>query len=45
MLGMAGAAIWLVAISAAFTVLSLAMIGTSVARMVLVGVLVAVVVR
>ncbi len=42
MLGMASAAIWLVAISAAFTVLSLAMIGTPLARIVLVGVLLAV---
>jgi hypothetical protein len=42
MLGMAGAAIWLVAISAAFTILSLAMIGTPLARIVLVGVLLAV---
>jgi hypothetical protein len=41
MLGLAGAAIWLVAISAGFTVLSLTMIGTSVARMVLAGVLLA----
>jgi hypothetical protein len=44
MLGMAGAAIWLVAISSAFTVLSLVMIGTSIARIVLVGVLIALVV-
>ena len=42
LLGMAGAAIWLVAISAAFTILSLTMIGTAVARIVLVGVLFAV---
>jgi hypothetical protein len=42
MLGMAGAAVWLVAISAAFTVLSLTMIGTPLARIVLVGVLLAV---
>lgn len=41
MLGIASAAIWLVAISAAFTVLSLAMIGTPLARIVLVGVLLA----
>ncbi len=43
MLGMAGAAIWLVAISAAFTVLSLIMIGTATTRIVLAGVLIAVI--
>jgi hypothetical protein len=42
MLGMAGAAIWLAAISTVWTVLSLMMIGTSVARIVLMAVLVAV---
>jgi hypothetical protein len=41
MLGMAGAAIWLVAISTVFTVLSLTMIGTSVARLVLASVVIA----
>jgi hypothetical protein len=41
MLGMAGAAIWLVAISAVFTVLSLTMIGASVARFVLASVIIA----
>jgi hypothetical protein len=41
MLGMAGAAIWLVAISAVFTVLSLTMIGTAVARLVLASVVIA----
>ena len=40
---MAGAAIWLVAISAAFTILSLIMIGTAIARIVLAGVLIAVI--
>ena len=42
LLGMAGAAIWLVAVSAAFTVLSLTMIGTPVSRRLLVGGLIAV---
>jgi len=44
MIAMAGAALWLVAISAVFTILSLAMIGTSAARFALVGVAVAAVV-
>ncbi len=42
MIGIAGAALWLVGISAAFTILSLVMIGTPAARFVLVGVIVAV---
>jgi hypothetical protein len=41
MLGMAGAAIWLVAISTVFTVLSLTMIGVPVPRLVLVSVVLA----
>jgi len=41
MLGMAGAAIWLVAISTAFTALALTMIGATVSRLVLASVLVA----
>jgi hypothetical protein len=40
MLGLAGAAIWLVAISAAFTILSLIMIGSPIARLVLAGVVI-----
>ncbi|MBZ5634332.1 MAG: hypothetical protein LAO55_14520 [Acidobacteriia bacterium] len=43
LLGMAGAAIWLVAISTAFTVLSLIMIGTAITRIVLAGVFIAVI--
>jgi hypothetical protein len=41
MLGMAGAAIWLVAISTVFTVLALTMIGASVGRLVLASVVIA----
>jgi len=41
LLGMAGAAIWLVAISTGFTVLALTMIGAPVSRFVLAGVIVA----
>ena len=41
MLGMAGAAIWLVAISTLFTVLALTMIGASVGRLVLASVVIA----
>ncbi len=41
LLGIAGAALWLVAVSAGFTILSLVMIGTSAARFVLVGVVIA----
>jgi hypothetical protein len=41
MFGMAGAALWLVAISAVFTALSLTMISTSLARLVLASVVIA----
>ena len=41
LLGIAGAALWLVAVSAGFTILSLVMIGSSAARFVLVGVVIA----
>lgn len=44
MLGLAGAAIWFVAISTAFTILSLTMIGTPAARLVLTSVIIAAIV-
>jgi len=44
MIGLAGAALWLVAISTAFTIVSLALIGTSAARFALAGVSIAVII-
>lgn len=44
MIGLAGAALWLVAIGTAFTIVSLALIGTSAARFALAGVSIAVII-